>query len=187
MPDVIKYRCGPYAFSGVTGTALWTIKGIYDLPLFRGVLRREPSPNLRAPSPTDELINDFDATGFSLNWDPIGMVRDQLTQRGVLSAEAARQCTAGQYIRVVGLISHRQRPGTASGMLFMTMEDETGMLNLVVRPDLFERKRSVILGNNMLQIGGTVQRDGDSLSILCRNISVPVETPSLSTESRDFR
>jgi error-prone DNA polymerase len=85
------------------------------------------------------------------------------------------------------MVSHRQRPQTASGVLFMTMEDETGMLNIVVKPALFKRQRRVILENNLLRLTARVQRDGDSISLLALRFS-PLELgAALPTKSRDFR
>ena len=82
-------------------------------------------------------IDDFASLGLSIDKHPIGMVRTELEGRGVLTVATTLRQPADQVIRVAGIISHRQRPGTASGMVFMTMEDETGMVNLVVRPNPF--------------------------------------------------
>lgn len=168
-------------------TALWQVEGLLDLPLFRGLLRVESAPALPEATPAEELHEDYRATGLSVARDPVGMVRAQLRSRGVSSAAEVLARPAGARIHAAGIVAHRQRPGTASGMLFMTMEDDTGMLNLVVRPDLFERQRSLILTRNLLEVHGTVQRDGDSISVLCRSFAPLEEAPAVPTRSRDFR
>jgi error-prone DNA polymerase len=168
-------------------TALWQVEGLLDLPLFRGLLRAEPDPALPTATPAEHLHEDFRAVGLSVDRDPVGMVRDQLRARGVQSAAQVLARPAGARVQAAGIVAHRQRPGTASGMLFMTMEDETGMLNLVVRPDLFERQRGVVLSHNLLEVVGTVQRDGDSISVLCHHFAPLDDAPAVPTRSRDFR
>ena len=168
-------------------TALWQVEGLLDLPLFRGLLRTETDPALPTASAAEELLEDFRSTGMSVDRDPIGLIREQLKERGVMSAEQVLARSAGSRVHAAGIVAHRQRPGTASGMLFMTMEDDTGMLNLVVRPDLFERQRAVILSHNLLEVEGEVQRDGDSISVLCRRFAPLQDAPAVSTRSRDFR
>jgi error-prone DNA polymerase len=167
--------------------AMWQVQGLYDLPLFRGLLRDEPPAPLPPPSPMDELQADYQHLGLSLTHNPIAMVRDQLDREGVLCAEAALGCANKRTIQVAGMVSHRQRPSTASGVVFMTMEDETGMLNIVIKPALFEQQRQIILDNNLLRVTAQVQRDGDSVSLLARRFS-PLEVPaSVHPQSRDFR
>ncbi|MEC8424376.1 MAG: OB-fold nucleic acid binding domain-containing protein, partial [Myxococcota bacterium] len=168
-------------------TAIWQVEGLLDLPLFRGLLRTEPAPAMPVATPAEELCEDYRATGLSVARDPVGMVRDQLQARGVLSAASVLTHPAGARVQAAGLVGHRQRPGTASGMLFMTMEDDTGMLNLVVRPALFDRQRTLILTQNLLEVTGTVQRDGDSISVLCHAFAPLREAPAVATRSRDFR
>ncbi len=167
--------------------ALWMVEGLYDLPLFRGILRDEPDPPLAPPTEADALHEDFRTTGLSLDRDPIGLVRDQLTAEGVLPAAEVLRKPDGARIIAAGLVAHRQRPGTASGMVFMTMEDETGMLNMVVRPDLFERQRTVILTRNLVRVWGRVQKEGDSISVLCTRFAPLDAAPAVQTSSRDFR
>jgi error-prone DNA polymerase len=167
---------------------LWAVEGLYHLPLFRGLARQEEGPApLSAPTSREELAEDYALVGLSVQHDPVRMARPQLRQQGVRTAVELDGLPAGRLVKVAGIISHRQRPGTASGMLFMTMEDETGMLNLVVKPQLFEAQRGLILGSNLLRTTARLQRDGQALSLLCLGFEPFPEAPEVETHSRDFR
>jgi len=167
--------------------AIWQTQGLYDLPLFRGLLRDEPPAPLPSPTPMESLQSDYKSLGLSLTHNPVGMMREQLQRKGVLSAEHVLTCANKRTVQVAGMVSHRQRPSTASGVVFMTMEDETGMLNIVVKPRLFEKQRQIILDHNLLQVTARVQRDGDSVSLLALRFS-PLELPvTVQPQSRDFR
>jgi len=167
--------------------ALWTVRGMLELPLFRGLLADSDPAPLRAPTAQEELADDFQTTGLSVHHDPMRMLRPNLEQQGVSTAAQILQCKNEDMVRAAGIISHRQRPGTASGILFMTLEDETGMLNLVVKPHLFKRQRKIILSRNMLQLTARVQRDGLSVSLLCLSFRPIQPVDSIQPSSRDFR
>ena len=167
--------------------AVWAIEGLYDMPLFHGMMRPEAPSMLPAPTVIDELREDFRVSGLSVRHDPTAMARPALAAAGVLSARQVLEKPANALVRVGGIVSNRQRPGTASGIMFMTLEDETGMLNLVVKPRLFDRQRHLILSENMLEAVARVQRDGDSVSLLCFQFSKLDIVPQVKTRSRDFR
>ena len=184
---VLLARAGALdAFASDRRQAVWTAEGLIDLPLFRGLLRQEATAPLPRPGPIDELREDFRVVGLSVRHDPTGLVRDDLTRAGVLPASVVLQRPAHTIVDVAGIVSNRQRPGTASGIVFMTLGDETGMLNLVVKPGLFDRQRALILGENMLKVCAKVQRDGDSVSLLCLRFSRLTLAPKVQTRSRDF-
>ncbi len=185
---VLLARAGALdAFAPNRRQAVWAAEGLLDLPLFRGLLRQEQNIPIPAPRPVDELREDFRVVGLSVGHDPTGMVRPDLQRKGILQASVALQQPANAIIDVAGIVSNRQRPGTASGIVFMTLEDETGMLNLVIKPGLFDRQRSLILGENMLRVCAKVQRDGNSVSLLCLRFSRFDLAPRVDTRSRDFR
>ncbi|MCK6502806.1 error-prone DNA polymerase [Myxococcota bacterium] len=167
--------------------AAWAVQGLYDLPLFRGLSRDEGAAPLPSPSPEEALQEDYDVVGLSVDGHPIGLVRQELSRRGLLSAEQVQDQPAEARVRVAGMVSHRQRPGTASGVLFMTLEDETGLLNIVVKPQLFEKQRQVILGEGTVEIEARVQRDGASLSLLALRFAPLRTAPAVTAHSRDFR
>jgi error-prone DNA polymerase len=167
--------------------AMWQVQGLYDLPLFRGLLRDEDPAPLPAPSPMESMQSDYRHLGLSLDHNPVAMVRAALDKAGVLRASQALECADKRTIQVAGMVSHRQRPSTASGVLFMTMEDETGMLNIVVKPRLFDKQRGIILDHNLLRLTARVQRDGDSVSLLALRFAPLTMAPEVEAKSRDFR
>jgi len=167
--------------------AVWAVQGLTDLPLFRGLTRQEGPAPLPAPDAVAELREDYATTGLSVDKHPIAMVRGDLQRRGVLTAVQVMDRPPDARVRVAGMISHRQRPGTASGIVFMTLEDETGLLNIVVKPHLFERQRRVILEQSLVEIEARVQRDGDSLSLLAFRFLPLQRAPAVQSRSRDFR
>jgi error-prone DNA polymerase len=166
--------------------ALWSVQGLYELPLFRG-LKRPDGVQLAPPSPTDEMQEDYRTQGLSLKYNPIGMVRERLVKDGFVSAAQVRDIPGGRTIRVAGMVAHRQRPPTAKGVVFMTLEDETGLLNVVIKPHTFERQRQIIVENNLLEITATVQRDGRSVSLLASRFSALDAPKPEKLTSRGFR
>jgi error-prone DNA polymerase len=175
------------AFGPDRRQVVWAAEGLIDLPLFRGLRRDEPPAPLPAPTAVDDLLEDFRMVGLSIRHDPLQMARSELRRTGHLSIAELLTRPDGARVRVAGLVSNRQRPGTASGVLFMTLEDETGMLNLVVWPKLFEQQRQLILGHNLLRVQGRLQRDGGSVSLLCARFSPLESAPAVHSPSRDFR
>ena len=166
--------------------ALWSVRGLYDLPLFRG-LARPDNVSLPSPSPTECMQEDYRSLGLSLSHNPIGMVRGRLKREGFLAAEDILNAQHGRTVKVAGMVAHRQRPGTAKGVVFMTLEDETGLLNIVIKPDTFERQRSIIVQRNLLEITARVQRAGQSVSLLASHFSPLQDANIENLTSRDFR
>src|SRR5215204_6493590 len=88
-----------------------------------------------------EVMTDYMTAGLSLKRHPVALVRSQLSQRKVITAGELQRSPNGRWVRVAGLVLIRQRPGTASGIVFETLEDETGTANLIIRPDVYDRYR----------------------------------------------
>jgi len=166
--------------------AMWSVQGLYDLPLFRG-LQRTDSVSLPQPTASDELRDDYLSQGFSLSHNPIGMERKRLNAEGFLCAADVMDVAGGRTIKVAGMVAHRQRPSTAKGVVFMTLEDETGLLNVVIKPSTFDRQRKIIVQHNLLEITAKVQRDGNSVSLLAIRFSPIISSASANLISRDFR
>jgi error-prone DNA polymerase len=147
--------------------ALWAAKGLgpRPLPLFATAASPEPAISLPAMSRGQEVTEDYRHLGLSLKQHPLALLRDSLT--GMRIAESARLKTLrdGAKVEVAGLVLIRQQPGTASGVIFMTLEDETGVANIVVWPRVFQRFRRVLLGSQLLAARGLVQRDESGLVI----------------------
>jgi error-prone DNA polymerase len=136
----------------------------------------------------ERLRADLVGTGVTVGPHPVALFRDLLRARGVRSAAELGGLPDGARVRVAGAVICRQRPGTAKGFLFLTLEDETGLVNVTVRPDLFERRHATLVGRDLLEIEGLLQnRAGTSV----RALEVdgvgegPCGGPALSY-SRDF-
>jgi error-prone DNA polymerase len=166
--------------------ALWAVAGLWDTPLFAGVARRAPPPELPVASPREQLESDYAAVGLSVHQHPIGLERARLTERGVRSVVQLAEVDAGRMVRVAGLISCRQRPGTASGVVFLTLEDETGQLNVVIWPKLYERQRRIVRTATLVEVRGKLQRENEALSLVAHSIAELEQAPDVSPRSRDF-
>jgi error-prone DNA polymerase len=143
--------------------AAWAVKalGAPQLPLFADL---EPAPEAPAPLPKatagEEVVGDYAALKLSLKAHPLSLLRPRLQTRGVVRSDRLAGL-AGRKTAVAGLVLVRQRPGSAKGVLFVTLEDESGVANIVIWPDQFERFRRQILGGHLLKVEGRVQsQDG---------------------------
>ncbi|OFW19181.1 MAG: hypothetical protein A3H97_23700 [Acidobacteria bacterium RIFCSPLOWO2_02_FULL_65_29] len=113
----------------------------------------------------ERLVADFAGTGLSVGRHPMALRRDELAMRGVLRAIDLRTVRQGRRVRVAGMVITRQRPGTAKGFVFLTLEDETGIANIIVRPDLFTRDRLVIVEEPFLIVEGVLQNQEGVTSV----------------------
>lgn len=148
-------------------------------PLFEGralTLFEDHDEKVSLPVMTDaeHVIQDFASMSLSLKAHPLSFLRDNLRALGVSIAADQRNLRNGQYIKAAGLVLVRQRPGTASGVCFITLEDETGTFNLVVWRDLFEQYRKQILGAKLLMVEGNLQIEGEVVHVIvqrCHNLN----------------
>lgn len=115
---------------------------------------------LNPPTPVDDLEADFRTTGLTLGRHPVAFLRAQLRHRRVRTAKEIVNLRHGVPTRACGLITMRQRPSTASGTVFLTLEDETGTLNVVVWPRVWERQRAIVLNAGLLAVDGILESDG---------------------------
>jgi error-prone DNA polymerase len=158
--------------------ALWAARGLNrvggqeDLPLFeRGEDRtREPDFDLPSMCLGEHIVEDYRTIGLSLKAHPVSLLRDELAIRRVIKAEQLGQFGNGDRVRVAGLVLVRQRPGTASGVIFMTLEDETGIANIVVWPKLFEQYRREVLGGRLVAIDGPVQSESGVIHVIAERV-----------------
>jgi error-prone DNA polymerase len=169
--------------------ALWQILALDDrpAPLFAGLEPVEPLAAL-PPLPLDEaVVQDYDALGLSLNAHPIGLVREALRTLRVRPNDQLKTTRQGQRIAVAGLVTHRQRPGTAKGIVFMTLEDETGTANLIIRPQVWERCRAVGRSKIAIIAEGTVERQGDVVHVQVTGLhDLSARIAPVRAKSRDF-
>jgi error-prone DNA polymerase len=155
--------------------ALWAARGLdaagrpEDLPLFAAAehadLVREAAAHLPPMPPGEEVINDYRFLSLSLKAHPAAFVRRELAAERVLPAERIA-AAAGRRASVAGLVLVRQRPGSAKGVIFMTVEDETGIANIIVWPKVFEAFRGVVLGARFVKITGRVQAQDDVVHLV---------------------
>ena len=144
-------------------------------------------PPLAAPTEGEEIVGDYASMGLTLRRHPLALLRERLKKRGIRNAAEVADARHGQRIRAAGIVTCRQRPATASGVIFVTLEDETGYVNLVVWNDLAERQRRELLGARLLEVAGEVQREGRVVHVLARRLSdlTPL-LGRLATASHDF-
>jgi error-prone DNA polymerase len=143
---------------------------------------------LKEMNPVELIAADYMTTGLCTHGHPMEYLRAALEARGVLSAEALRRARSGRRVGVAGVVICRQRPGTASGVCFITLEDETGFSNFVVYPDLFQRYRRTIVRSPVLLIEGIVQNEQDVVNVQARRIAaLRPAAGAEAIESHDFR
>jgi error-prone DNA polymerase len=146
-------------------------------------------------SASEHVVQDYSAMSLSVKAHPLSFLRSQLEQLRVLSAVSLKNAKDGDTVKVAGLILVRQRPGTASGICFITLEDETGTMNLVVWRDLFDKYRKEIIQSRLLMVEGRLQIEGEVIHVIvkkCYNISQLLQTlvpnqhdePSVGVKSR---
>jgi error-prone DNA polymerase len=171
-------------------TALWQVLAAgQPLPLFAEFEEPEdPIPPLAAMPLEQEVVADYDYTGLSLKAHPISLLRADLDRLGVLPAAAIADQPDKSHVRVGGLVSCRQQPATAKGTIFVTLEDETGNLNLVVWPGMVERYRRAVRSATFLLADGRVERSGQVIHIVVTRLEDLSEyLGELSAPSRDFQ
>src|SRR6185295_15379936 len=146
------------ALGGTRRDVLWQMAALERDPqsLFMGLAPAPGSP-LPPPSPLEETVADYAATGLTTGPHVMAHLRDALRARGVLTSQELRRTPHGASVRIAGHVIVRQRPGTAKGMLFLTLEDETGTCNAVITPDIFRRHRQLLRASRLLMIAGPVQ------------------------------
>ena len=204
--DTLRRMASADAFGSMGMTrqaALWQVRGLRDEKgeLFenrqgKGTRRREARPpsgvhgNLPTIAPVVEVRQDYAALGLSLKAHPMAFLRRrlqvmQIVPCRVLTDEAA--CPNGCRIAVAGLVLIRQQPGTASGIVFMTIEDETGVANLIVRPRVFERDRKAARHGMAVAVAGRVERQGRVVHVMAHQFTdISRLLDDLASRSRDF-
>ncbi|WP_024921355.1 MULTISPECIES: error-prone DNA polymerase [unclassified Afipia] len=162
--------------------ALWAIKALGDepLPLFAAAAAREraivpeiiePAVALRPMTAGGEVVEDYGHVGLTLRGHPLSFLREDLRRRRIVTCSEAMAARDGRWMETAGLVLVRQMPGSAKGVLFVTIEDETGIANLVVWPQVFERQRRVILGAGMIGVQGRIQREGEVVHLVVRQLT----------------
>lgn len=154
--------------------------------LFAAMELEEPPPAL-PPIGDDELVaQDYDMTGFSLHAHPLGLLRSELDAMGVVTTRRMRESRARTRVVVAGLVTMRQRPPTAKGVVFVTLEDETGMANLILRPRVFERQRAIVRRAALIA-EGTIERQDKVVHLMATRVhDLSARLGALRQTSRDY-
>ncbi len=181
------------ALAGLTGhrhQAAWSVKGIDTRPtaMLSETRVAEAAVTLAAPTAYEKTVGDYGATGLSLKHHPVGLLRERLAAFRVQPASVLRGYPGGRLARASGLVTHRQQPGTAKGTVFVTLEDETGTVNVIVWPKIVEEQRRPLLAARLLTVYGVWQREGDVTHLLAAKLIDHSELlGGLASRSRDFR
>jgi error-prone DNA polymerase len=148
--------------------ALWQVRGLGEapLPLFAAAEGREPEVALKPLTEGREVVEDYRALQLSLRAHPLAFLRPELDRRGVTRCADLAHTRDGKPVTVAGVVLIRQRPGSAKGVLFITIEDETGVANAILWPDRFEAQRRIVLSASMIGIKGVVQREGEIIHVI---------------------
>jgi error-prone DNA polymerase len=160
---------------------LWKVRGLGEapLPLFEAADKREQgfSPEGQEPpillqpmSDGREVVEDYRALQLSLRAHPLAFLRDELARRGVVRCADLVNIRDGRSVEVAGLILVRQKPGSAKGVLFLTIEDETGVAQGILWPDRFEAQRRTVMSASMIGLRGRVQKEGEVIHVICHRI-----------------
>jgi error-prone DNA polymerase len=180
------------ALAGLAGhrhRAVWQVSGVERaLPLLpAATVLEEGIPLLRAPREGQNIVADYGSTGLTLRRHPLCLLREKLRRRGVLPTQELWERPNGAKVITAGLVITRQRPGSAGGVTFVTMEDETGHVNLIVWNRVALEQRAALLESRLLEVHGTLQREGDVQHVIARRlIDLSALLGDLSVVSRNF-
>jgi error-prone DNA polymerase len=177
------------AITGHRRQAAWVVAGVDTraTPMLRRTRTHEAAVALPAADAASQTLDDYRATGLSLKSHPLALLRPQLSAFRVLTAAQLQCCRPGQLARASGIVTHRQRPGTAKGVVFVTLEDETGHVNIIVWPAIAQAQRRPLLASRLLTVYGIWQREGEVMHLVARRLVD--HTPllqGLAARSRDF-
>ncbi|MGB5257599.1 MAG: error-prone DNA polymerase [Woeseiaceae bacterium] len=169
--------------------ARWAVSGIEKpMPLFPSMDRFEAAPLLRKPTEGQTIVADYQSTGLTLERHPVCLLRQHLDRYEYRSARSLPDLDNGRKINVAGLVITKQRPGTASGVTFVTLEDETGQINVVVWKQVAEQYRAALLNARLLGISGELQIEGKVIHVIANRLFDHTNMlGNLTVRSRDFR
>jgi error-prone DNA polymerase len=180
------------SLSGHRRQQVWEASALRPAPaLLQGVPIEEESLLLEAAEEGEEVVFDYAAVGLSLRSHPLALLRGQLTPKRLLTADQMRDYPSGRLVRACGIVTMRQQPGTAKGVVFVTLEDETGSVNVIVWKSVKEQFREVLYRARLMAVFGIWQRDDASGGevrhlVAKRLVDLTHLLGELSTVSRDF-
>ena len=175
-------------FAGHRHRAAWNVAGVEaPLPLIPRPRIPEGIPMLRAPREGEDIVADYAHTGLTLRRHPLALLRARLEAHGVMTASRLREMKHGTTVRTAGLVITRQRPGSAQGVTFVTLEDETGYVNLIVWRNVAERQRQALVGSRLMAVVGELQLEGEVMHVIVsRIVDLTRWLGRITTQPRDF-
>jgi error-prone DNA polymerase len=167
----------------------WTVAGVEEpTPLFDSLDRYEAVPMLRKPTEGQDIVADYQSLGLTLGRHPVSLIRPALDRYRYVAAGRLAELDAGRPVAIAGLVITKQRPGTASGVTFVTLEDETGCSNLVVWKAIAEEQRDILLNARLMGVRGELQKEGKVIHVIAKKLIDHSELlGELAVRSRDFR
>ncbi|MEX3935998.1 error-prone DNA polymerase [Paraburkholderia phymatum] len=179
------------ALSSLAGNrreALWhSVAAVPDKDMLSAAAVQDDTPELGAPSEAQDIVADYRSVGLTLGRHPLELLRPVLLEQRLMPASTLRNYRNGRLARGCGIVTVRQRPGTAKGVLFVTLEDETGNVNVIVWPSLLEKQRREALGASLLAVYGTWQCEGEVRHLVAqRLVDMSHLLGGLQSTSRDF-
>jgi error-prone DNA polymerase len=189
----LQALAGAGALGGLSGhrhQTAWAVAGIDTRPteMLRATRVHEAPAVLAAPTEAQDMLADYRSLGLTLGRHPLALLRDQLDAYKIQPAAVLRTYPNGRLARASGLVTHRQRPETAKGTVFVTLEDDTGAVNVIVWPAVAEAQRKPLIGARLLTVYGQWQREGDVMHLLAvKMIDHSELLQGLFAKSRNFR
>jgi error-prone DNA polymerase len=167
--------------------ALWQVERAvrHSGPLLDELSEPDANSPLRPMNPEERLIADFRSTGMTVGPHPMAYHRSRMDAMGIRKASDLSRIPDGQYLRIGGCVICRQRPGTAKGFVFLSIEDETGVANAIVTPDLFQKNQLLLSSAQFLMVEGILQNQDNVISVKAERVS-PLSITRAETVSHDF-
>ncbi len=167
--------------------ALWQIERSvrHSGPLLDELPEPDANSPLRPMNPEERLVADFRGTGMTVGPHPMAYHRERMDAIGVRKASDLAGMPNGKYVRIGGCVIARQRPGTAKGFVFLSLEDETGVANAIIMPDLFQKNRLLVTSEQFLMVEGTLQNQDNVISVKAQRV-MPLSITRAETSSHDF-
>jgi error-prone DNA polymerase len=177
------------SLAGHRRQAHWRAIGIERLPgALAGASAKENTLSLPHPNEGEEILADYRSLGLTLKRHPLALLRSKLDRLRVLRAADLRTRLSGQKVRIAGIVTHRQRPETASGVIFMSLEDETGISNLIVWPSIQAQQRQPVFSAHLMVVQGELQNEMNVIHVIAEKVrDYSHWLGRLHVDSRDFR
>jgi error-prone DNA polymerase len=175
--------------SGNRHLTFWQVAGTeQELPLAPVPRVAEATPLLAPPTEGQNIAADYRSAGLTLGRHPLALLRDQLDKASIVTSRELQELPNGRAVRVAGIVTARQRPQSAGGVMFITLEDETGFVNLIVWERVWSAQRRIASGSRLLEVSGELQKEAGVTHVVAKKLADRTRMlGSLVTHSRDFR